>query len=274
MATSNRLKGSVVLNDTAYWSAGALTAGDDMRVYEGTDNFDSGTDLSATNFATFIFDVGYGDLSTKIGATTPLKITTNGASRSTKFLGQFASVTFGGGTLTELIWNPLNSSARMSLAGATITTGYLEAGSVTMTDTTTCATLKIGGGDHLIQHHASDVPNIVVGGDARVKLERDWGTLKVTGRAKVTVELRTTVTGGTIEIDGDPEQCQVIIIGADYGNVTLDSGVLDLSQAKRLSAGGVVSHRKGSTIRKKLNGGALATYTDTPLGAGGKTVQV
>lgn len=285
MATNIRTKGSTDFGDSTFWKVGgtptALASGQDLRIYEGADNFATNTDQSAKDFQSCVFDKGFGDLSTKVGsgAGGPLLMEVNQTgSGYFKFLGRCQELVFSAGaakTVHRMEWFPLNPSAqwKCTIAG-TFTTALLGNGQAQLGQTADFGTIKIFGGDHVLDKSSgSNTPNIEIYA-GRLTLRRDWGSLKIGGSGKVVYEGDGSFTGGTVEMSGHPDESSLLWRSGHTGNVTVNSGRLDLSQLASDATRGTLDMYPASTLIQRAGGAALTGGTLTEWGTGPKKINL
>ena len=259
MPTKTRVRGSTNWADTAYWNGGTLpVTNDDVQVLEGTDSFATGLNQAGVNLSSLLFDAGYGDLSTTVGAAgSPLRYDVNGTgAKLMRFAGSCAAFFFQGGTtgnVGQLEWFPSGGAGRLLISGSTITTLVLQTGSATINDDVAVTTLVVEGGDHLLRTHASNTPAITATG-GRLRIERDWTTLEISGGAVVTIALAAGVTGGTINNRGGT----LVWESGDAGAVSVFAGELDQSRLARASACGTLT-LYGQAVERRAKGVARLT---------------
>lgn len=269
MPTKTRVRGSTNWADTAYWNGASLpVTNDDVQVLEGTDSFATGVNQAGVNLSSLLFDAGYGDLSTTIGAAgSPLRYDVNGTgAKLMRFAGSCAAMFFQGGTtgtVANLEWFPRGGAGRLLISGATIALFTLQSGAATINDDVAVTTVVIEGGDHLLRTHASNVPNITVTG-GRVRIERDFGTLTISGNAEVTLALASGVTGGAITQYGG----LLVHEAGDTGAVTVFAGEYDRSRLLRAASAGALT-LYGQARERREKGVARVTFASrTEIGRG------
>lgn len=279
MATRYRLKGSTDFMASAYWGGASPASNDDLRIGEGADGFDTNTSQPSIDLKSIWFDKRFGDPSTRIGITGgPLTFDVNQTGTGVfKFQGRCAELgyAFGAGAACATMeWSPQNDTAKLLAGGTgTFTELLLQRGQSTIGSGAAITTGVIEGGYHVIAAHASNTPALTVSGGVLV-LRRDWSSLKVCGTGQVIVELDAGVTGGTIEIAGDPNACGVMIRQGDTGAITGISGVLDETELQRAATVANATFYSRLT-RLRRNGAAEIAFTSGPTNKGlGPVVRV
>jgi hypothetical protein len=269
MATKTRSRGSNDWAATAYWSGGSLPASnDDVQVLEGTDSFNTGVNQAAVNLSSLLFDAGYGDLSTTIGAAgSPLRYDVNGTgAKLMRFAGSCAAMYMQGGTtgtIGTLEWFPRGGAGRLLISGATITNLTLQSGASTVNDDVAVTTMVVEGGDHVLRTHASNTPAITVTG-GRQRIERDFSTLTLSGTAEVVLALPAGVTGGNVTQHGGRLVHEV----GDVGTVTVFAGEYDRSRLQRAASAGALT-LYSQAIERREKGVARVSFSGrTEVGRG------
>jgi len=276
MATNYRSKGSTNFGTTAYWLvAGAATAlanNQDLRINEGVDSFDSGL-TQALDFLSVTFEESYGDLSTVIGsASSPIAFDVNQTSTGRfKFLGRCAEINIGGASkvIWDLLFAPKNPNAALNIDTCSSTNLTIENGVVTVGENYAATNIYVLGGTVTIKAHqpATNAPNIYVLGGT-VILQRDWTVLQISGKGKVVTELPVGVTGGTVELVGDPAEASFEPHFGDTGNCIFRSGLVNLSKIARALTVGTVDFFPAATEVLARAGANWTTGTRTDRGTG------
>lgn len=271
MPTNFRAIGNGDFGSSTYWTA-PLATDDDVRVQEGLEDFNAGLNQAGLDFLSVNFEEGYGDDSTTVGLpAAPLRCDINRSGAGTfDFAARCQAFYCRGGTSSALWanvnWRPRNPSANFLPQDMTMTLARLQNGSALIPDSVIVGAggLFVYGGSHVLEHHASNVPDITVMGGA-LHLKRDWTSLRVKGTGRVTIELNPGVTGGTIEIDSS--SAEVVIVQGNVGVVTVWSGRLDKTRLRR-AATCTSQTWHPTAIEIKERGGALLTGTRTNIPPG------
>lgn len=276
MATNYRSKGSTDFGATAYWlvsgSATALANNQDLRINEGVDSFSSGL-TQALDFKSVVFEASYGDLSTVIGSSSsPIAFDVNQTGTGLfKFLGRCSEINIGGSSkvIYDLLFAPQNPNAALNLDTYTSTNLTIENGVVTVGENYAVTNIYVLGGTVLIKDHQprSNVPNIYVMGGT-VILQRDWTVLQISGKGKVQTELPVGVTGGTVELVGDPNEATFEPHLGDTGNCVFRSGIVNLSKIAKAITVGTVDFYPNATEVLARAGANWTTGTRTDRGTG------
>lgn len=265
MAVSNRLRGSTDFANAAYWSLGALAAGNDLRISEGADGFDTNVNQAGIDFASVYFDQQYGDQSTVLGPTAPLKFDVDRTNTGIfKFNGRCATLNLAAGTVTgkiwELNWLPLNPNARLNLTAVTLATKiFADNGTIDIAGDVIFTTGEFAGGASYIRYNATAATLLQFNSGTHY-VYRSWTNMEINGDAIVYVDT-DTVAGGAVAING--KTAQLIHLSGNMGALDIKTGTYDKSQLKKAATITSNTWHGAKGVEKLERGSAVVTMGTT-----------
>lgn len=268
MAINYRKPGGPDFGATGNWDI-ALASGDDLRVVEGAQDFDSGLDQSSKDFLSVFFESSFGGPAQATGSASAfLKFNCNQtgtgkvkiAHQGAELYIQAASTS---GVHNEVEIYPRSPTMRIVYGDSTINKLLIESGQCDFGGGCTLPAsnpVNILGGSHKIQAHTAGTnePTIHAYG-GQLLLQRDFTDLFIYAGAQVTLDLPTGTTGGNIYLRGG----SLTHLKGSLGTIFGFAGRYDRSRLAR-PATGTAYHKYAQLIEvPERTAAAVVTFTNT-----------
>lgn len=204
----------------------------------------------------------------------PLNIQCSAGTMVIEFGGDFfrLSANSGAGTIADLLFNPVKSSAVLDLKEAIVPALRALRGNVYMADSVTPTTVNAGGDSRwLLKGTTHAMTTINVSGRSFVETEKGFTTANLSGSGRLKL-YGTSVAVAAVNLNGGT--LELIRANAFSGTFTGVSGVIDASQLQAdLNIGG-----GGGTIGPDVliilpTTGAVLTYSGLTQVGGGPRIQ-
>lgn len=266
MASPNRKPGSSDWPATGYWTTGSAPASTDSATVDaGGDTINQNMDQSAVDLTALYVGPGFkGNIDALL-----IDVNQGGAGVFTyDGSGQRMSIGRSGGTLAKVVMQNTAGTAVLSLLNGAVTLLEVLNGMVIVAGGCTPATIRMMGGDCVVQYNSGNLVTTIDAMAGRLHLQRDFTTLNLGEKAVVTWDGdgdSGALTGGAVNLNGGLLKW----LRGSLGALTLKAGGIDMTAIQKAGlAAASITHWYGTKLMYPAGSKAPNLGSETLVGGG------